>query len=131
MLQQPLQRLGSQFVWVRLVCPGVRELGRGDRVLCPLPDLALAASLDALLLLGVCGVRLLLGRNGEPVDAIAVRRACGDEVSVISWKPKKCGCVKATLTRAAKVAIRCDRHRGKPAKKRLLCHFEEGMVRRG
>ncbi len=51
---------------------------------------------------------------------------------MIAWKRKSCGCVKTTLPRAGKVAIRCDRHWGKPAKKgRVLAHFEEGMVRRG
>ena len=45
------------------------------------------------------------------------------------WEPKACGCVKARLS-IGKVMIRCERHRGKPSK-RLLCHFEDGMVRRG
>lgn len=45
------------------------------------------------------------------------------------WERKSCGCVKATLPQAGKVAIRCERHRGKPAKKRLLCYMEEGIVR--
>jgi len=48
-----------------------------------------------------------------------------------SWKPKACGCINARLERAGKVAIRFERHRGKPSKKRLVCHFEDGMVRRG
>lgn len=44
------------------------------------------------------------------------------------WKRKSCGCVNATLSISGKVAIRCDKHRGKPAKKRLLCYMEEGIV---
>ena len=47
------------------------------------------------------------------------------------WKRRECGCVKADLPRLGRIMIRCKRHRGKPTKKRLLCHFEEGMVRRG
>jgi hypothetical protein len=52
---------------------------------------------------------------------------------VTAWKRKPCGCVRTTLPRAGKVAIRCARHRGKDAKKgRLLAHFDEnGIVRRG
>lgn len=50
---------------------------------------------------------------------------------MVAWEPKACGCVKAQLERAGKVVIRCDRHLGKPLKKRLVCHFEDGMVRRG
>jgi len=46
-----------------------------------------------------------------------------------AWDRKPCGCVKATLARAGKVAIRCERHRGRPAKKRRLCYFDEGAVR--
>ena len=50
-----------------------------------------------------------------------------------NWKQKSCGCVKARLPRAGNVTIRCERHRGKPAKKGGggLAHFEDGMVRRG
>jgi len=47
------------------------------------------------------------------------------------WQTKPCGCVKALLPIMGKVLIRCDRHRGKRSKKRLVCHFEDGMVRRG
>jgi len=47
------------------------------------------------------------------------------------WKRKECGCVKAYLPIMGKVAIRCERHRGKESRKRLVCHFEDGMVRRG
>jgi len=47
------------------------------------------------------------------------------------WRTRKCGCVKANLPRAGRVAIRCERHLGKRSKKRLVCHFEDGMVRRG
>lgn len=47
------------------------------------------------------------------------------------WKRKDCGCISTLLPRAGKVAIRCERHLGKPSKKRLVCHFEDGMVRRG
>jgi hypothetical protein len=51
---------------------------------------------------------------------------------VTRWTKKPCGCVKTRLPRSGKVTIRCERHRGKPAKEgRLLAHFEEGMVRRG
>jgi hypothetical protein len=45
------------------------------------------------------------------------------------WQAKPCGCVKAKLPRAGKVAIRCERHRGKLAKKRRLAYFAEGVVR--
>jgi len=45
------------------------------------------------------------------------------------WEKKPCGCVKTTLPRAGKVAIRCTKHRGKPSK-RTLCYFDDaGMVR--
>jgi hypothetical protein len=47
-----------------------------------------------------------------------------------NWEPKPCGCVKARLS-IGKVVIRCDRHLGKPSEKRIVCHFEDGMVRRG
>lgn len=47
------------------------------------------------------------------------------------WELQSCGCVKARLERAGKIIVRCDRHLGKPSKKRLVCHFEDGMVRRG
>lgn len=48
------------------------------------------------------------------------------------WKPKPCGCVNARLPRAGRVTIRCEKHRGKVAKRgRVLAHFEEGQVRRG
>ena len=47
------------------------------------------------------------------------------------WEKRECGCVKANLTRAGRVMIRCERHRGKPSK-RALAHFDEnGIVRRG
>lgn len=46
------------------------------------------------------------------------------------WDRKPCGCVKANLPRAGRVMIRCERHRGKPSK-RVLAHWEDGMVRRG
>jgi hypothetical protein len=50
----------------------------------------------------------------------------------VTWKQKPCGCVNTRLLIAGKVTIRCEQHRGKPAKKgRLLCHFEDGLVRRG
>lgn len=43
-------------------------------------------------------------------------------------KREKCGCVKARLPRAGRVAIRCIKHRGKPSKRRL-CYFDDaGMV---
>jgi hypothetical protein len=51
--------------------------------------------------------------------------------SLTRWERKECGCVKAYLPIMGKVAIRCERHRGKPSRKRLVCHFEDGMVRRG
>jgi hypothetical protein len=45
------------------------------------------------------------------------------------WITKPCGCVKATLPRAGKVAIRCTKHRGNKSK-RLLCYWDEnGQVR--
>lgn len=49
-----------------------------------------------------------------------------------TWKRKPCGCVNTRLPISGKVAIRCTRHAGKPAKKdRLLRHFDEdGIVRR-
>lgn len=48
------------------------------------------------------------------------------------WNRKPCGCVKTTLPRAGKVSIRCPRHRGRPAKTRLLAYFDEnGLVRAG
>lgn len=46
------------------------------------------------------------------------------------WEKATCGCTKANLTNAGRVMIRCSRHKGKPSK-RVLCHFEDGMVRRG
>jgi hypothetical protein len=49
----------------------------------------------------------------------------------MNWEQKDCGCVKARLERAGRVLIRCERHREKPSRKRLVCHFEDGMVRRG
>jgi len=49
----------------------------------------------------------------------------------IAWQAQACGCVKARLPIMGKVAIRCERHPGKRPKKRLVCHFEDGMVRRG
>jgi len=48
-----------------------------------------------------------------------------------TWDAKACGCVKTSTLGGIKVVIRCDRHLGKPSKKRLVCHFEDGMVRRG
>lgn len=45
-----------------------------------------------------------------------------------AWDRKPCGCVKANLPRAGKVAIRCERHEGKPAKKRLLAHFGDATI---
>lgn len=46
-----------------------------------------------------------------------------------AWDRKPCGCVKTELG-IGKVVIRCDRHRGKPSKKRLVCYFDEhGIVR--
>ena len=45
------------------------------------------------------------------------------------WNRKPCGCVKANLS-AGRVMIRCERHRGKSSK-RVLAHWEDGMVRRG
>jgi hypothetical protein len=48
----------------------------------------------------------------------------------MEWKRKPCGCLKATLPKSGRVMVRCERHRGKPAKKRLLCYWsEEGIVR--
>jgi len=48
-----------------------------------------------------------------------------------AWNRKPCGCVKTALPRAGKVAIRCERHRGKRAKKgRLLAYLtDDGRVR--
>jgi len=46
-----------------------------------------------------------------------------------AWDRKPCGCVKATLPRAGKVAIRCERHRGKPSKRRLAYFDADGIVR--
>lgn len=43
------------------------------------------------------------------------------------WDKQECGCVKANLTRAGKVMIRCSSHRGKPSK-RLLCYFGESTI---
>lgn len=49
----------------------------------------------------------------------------------VTWKRKKCGCIRTTLS-IGPVWIRCDRHRGKPSKKRIVCHFDEdGVVTRG
>lgn len=44
------------------------------------------------------------------------------------WERKPCGCTKAKLS-IGKVVVRCERHRGKPSKKRKLCYWEEGQVR--
>jgi hypothetical protein len=52
-----------------------------------------------------------------------------DEMKI--WETKKCGCIRANLPRAGRVAIRCERHRDKPTKRRLLAYFDEGIVRRG
>lgn len=50
----------------------------------------------------------------------------------MTWKPKACGCVKATLpSTGERVIIRCTKHRNKTFKNRIHCHFEDGMVRRG
>lgn len=48
------------------------------------------------------------------------------------WERKPCGCVKTTLPQAGRVLIRCERHRGKPAKgERTLCYWDEhGLVQR-
>lgn len=58
-----------------------------------------------------------------------VRYASG--MKKTQWDRKSCGCVKTTLPRVGKVAIRCAKHRGKPAKTgRTLCYFDDaGMVR--
>lgn len=46
------------------------------------------------------------------------------------WKRRKCGCVKTELPSVGKVVIRCDRHRDKPSKKRVVCYFDDqGIVR--
>lgn len=47
------------------------------------------------------------------------------------WETKQCGCVKASLPITGKIMIRCQRHLGKQSKKHLVCHFKDGMVRRG
>ena len=45
------------------------------------------------------------------------------------WKRKPCGCVNANLPQSGKVAIRCSRHRDKPAKKgRVLAYFGEATI---
>jgi len=42
------------------------------------------------------------------------------------WDKKPCGCVKANLTSAGKVMVRCTKHRGKPSKRgRMLGYFDE------
>lgn len=48
------------------------------------------------------------------------------------WNRKPCGCVNTRLPSFGKVAIRCERHRGKPAKKgRPLAYLDaNGIVRR-
>jgi hypothetical protein len=47
------------------------------------------------------------------------------------WDKKSCGCVKTKLPSVGKVVIRCERHRDKPSKKRLVCYFDEqGIVQR-
>jgi len=47
------------------------------------------------------------------------------------WERQSCGCVKANLSRAGKLMVRCPKHRGKSSK-RTLAHFDEdGIVRRG
>lgn len=43
------------------------------------------------------------------------------------WEKQECGCIKANLTSAGRVMIRCSRHRGKPSK-RELCYFGEGTI---
>lgn len=48
--------------------------------------------------------------------------------SKAKWEKKTCGCVKTKLS-VGKVIIRCDRHRGKPSKTRVLCYWDEGQVR--
>lgn len=44
------------------------------------------------------------------------------------WERKPCGCVKTNLS-IGRAMIRCPKHRGKPSK-RVLCYFEDGIVRR-
>lgn len=58
-------------------------MARGDCLLRALPLLTLARALDAVLVPRVRGLLGLLGTEGELLDAVAVRRACGDEVPVI------------------------------------------------
>lgn len=43
------------------------------------------------------------------------------------WNRKPCGCIRATLS-VGKVVIRCTRHESKPSKKRLVCHWKDGIV---
>jgi len=43
---------------------------------------------------------------------------------------RKCDCRKMNLPINGKIVIRCEHHRGRPSKKRLVCHFEDGMVGR-
>lgn len=48
------------------------------------------------------------------------------------WDKEVCGCVTANLPRSERIIIRCQKHRGKPAKKRNrdVCYFDaDGMVR--
>lgn len=44
------------------------------------------------------------------------------------WELKLCGCIRTDLSQSGKVLIRCERHRGKSSKKRLVCHLEDGIV---
>jgi hypothetical protein len=44
------------------------------------------------------------------------------------WDRKPCGCIRTKLS-VGRVVIRCTRHRGKPAKGRILAYWDEGQVR--
>lgn len=46
------------------------------------------------------------------------------------WERQACGCVKANLTIAGRVMIRCTRHRGKPSKRELAYFDSDGIVRK-
>jgi Meiotically Up-regulated Gene 113 (MUG113) protein len=48
------------------------------------------------------------------------------------WEKEVCGCITANLPRAERIIIRCEKHRGKPAKKgnRDVCYFDaDGILR--
>lgn len=46
------------------------------------------------------------------------------------WDKKPCGCINTELPGVGKAVIRCERHRDKPSKKRVVCYFDEsGLVR--